>query len=189
VPPTPAKAMTPSPGMAHGPSFRPARPQSREKQTPPVRSRATKPCTHCGGGGGRIVRRQWSGHRRRRAKTGMPCMKLPGRRLSARDFARQVAELEVRVAVLNGLTAPADPSPTWRHKSAQGRERHKPQTTRATEPTATVVFWRQVTRWEPGAGFRGRVAAPHPEIPDPLVRITGTLPRLGCSLVRHAVLA
>jgi hypothetical protein len=131
------------PGMAHGPSFRPARPQSREKQTPPVRSRATKPCTHCGGGGGRIVRRQWSGHRRRRAKTGMPCMKLPGRRLSARDFARQVAELEVRVAVLNGLTAPADPSPTWRHKSAQGRERHKPQTTRATEPTATVVFWRQ----------------------------------------------
>jgi hypothetical protein len=134
VPPTPAKAMTRSRGMAHGPSFRPARPQSREKQTPPVRSRATKPCTHCGGGGGRIVRRQWSGHRRRRAKTGMPCMKLPGRRLSARDFARQVAELEVRVAVLNGLTAPADPSPTWRHKSAQERERHKPQTTRATEP-------------------------------------------------------
>ena len=32
-------------------------------------------------------------------------MKLLGRRLSARDFERQVAEFRVRVAVLNGFTA------------------------------------------------------------------------------------
>ena len=35
----------------------------------------------------------------------MPCVKLPGQRLSARDFDRQLAEFQVRVAVLNGFTA------------------------------------------------------------------------------------
>ena len=35
----------------------------------------------------------------------MHCFKLPGQRLSARDFDRQVAELQVRIAVLNGYTA------------------------------------------------------------------------------------
>lgn len=36
----------------------------------------------------------------------MHCVKLLGQRLSARDFHRQVAEFQVRVAVLNGCTAP-----------------------------------------------------------------------------------
>ena len=35
----------------------------------------------------------------------MPCVKLPGQRLMARDFDRQAAELQVRIAVLNGDTA------------------------------------------------------------------------------------
>ena len=35
----------------------------------------------------------------------MHCVKLPGQRLLARDFDRQVAEFQVRVAVLNGITA------------------------------------------------------------------------------------
>ena len=35
----------------------------------------------------------------------MHCVKLPGQRLLARDFDRQVAEFQVRVAVLNGFTA------------------------------------------------------------------------------------
>ena len=35
----------------------------------------------------------------------MPCVKLPGQRLAARDFDRQVAEFQVRVAILNGFTA------------------------------------------------------------------------------------
>jgi hypothetical protein len=35
----------------------------------------------------------------------MHCVKLLGRRLSARDFDRQVAEFQVRVALLNGFTA------------------------------------------------------------------------------------
>ena len=35
----------------------------------------------------------------------MPCVKLPGQRLMARDFNRQVTELRVRIAALNGYTA------------------------------------------------------------------------------------
>ena len=35
----------------------------------------------------------------------MHCLKLPGQRLVARDFDRQVAEFKVGAAVLNGFTA------------------------------------------------------------------------------------
>ena len=35
----------------------------------------------------------------------MHCLKLLGRRLMARDFDRQVVELQVRIAVLNDYTA------------------------------------------------------------------------------------
>jgi hypothetical protein len=50
--------------------------------------------------------RNWSGyHRRNRVETKMHCMKLLGQWLMARDFDRQVAEVQVRVAILNGYTA------------------------------------------------------------------------------------
>lgn len=48
-------------------------------------------------------------HRRSRAETRMHCVKLPGQRLSAREFDRQAAEFQVRVVVLNGFTAPGMP--------------------------------------------------------------------------------
>ena len=55
---------------------------------------------------GRTIWRRWSGyHRRSRVETKMHCVKLLGQRLMARDFDRQVAELQVRIAVLNGYTA------------------------------------------------------------------------------------
>ena len=55
---------------------------------------------------GRTIWRRWSGyHRRSRDETKMHCVKLLGQRLMARDFDRQVAEFQVRVAVLNGFTA------------------------------------------------------------------------------------
>ena len=55
---------------------------------------------------GRAIWRRWSGyHRRSRAETKMHCIKLLGQRLMARDFDRQIAELHVRVAVLNRFTA------------------------------------------------------------------------------------
>lgn len=55
---------------------------------------------------GRAIWRRWSGyHRRSRAETKMHCIKLLGQRLAARDFDRQVAEVQIRVAILNGFTA------------------------------------------------------------------------------------
>lgn len=55
---------------------------------------------------GRALWRKWSGyHRRSRAETKMYCMKLLGQKLMARDLDRQVAELQLRVAVMNGFTA------------------------------------------------------------------------------------
>jgi hypothetical protein len=55
---------------------------------------------------GRALWRRWSGyHRRSRAETKIHCLKLLGQRLMARDFDRQVAEVQVRVAVLNTFTA------------------------------------------------------------------------------------
>lgn len=54
--------------------------------------------------------RRWSGYNDRgRAETNLHCLKLLGQRLSARDFDRQVAELQVRVAVRNGFTARGTP--------------------------------------------------------------------------------
>lgn len=50
--------------------------------------------------------RHWSGyHRRSHVEAKMNCIKLLGQSLLARDFERQVAELQVRIAVLKGYTA------------------------------------------------------------------------------------
>jgi transposase len=55
---------------------------------------------------GRTLWRKWSGHHRRsRVETEMNCMKLPGQRLMTRDFDRQTAELQVRIAILKRFTA------------------------------------------------------------------------------------
>jgi hypothetical protein len=55
---------------------------------------------------GRAMWRQVTGyHRRSRVETKMHCVKLLGQRLSARDFDRQVAEIQIRAVILNGFTA------------------------------------------------------------------------------------
>lgn len=55
---------------------------------------------------GRAQWRRLSGyHRRSRVETKMHCVKLLGQRLSAREFDRQVAEIQIRAAILNGFTA------------------------------------------------------------------------------------
>ncbi|MGB3246742.1 MAG: IS5 family transposase [Sulfitobacter sp.] len=55
---------------------------------------------------GRAIWRNWSGYyRRSRVETKMHCMKLLGQRLMARDFDRQVAEVQIRIAFMNGYTA------------------------------------------------------------------------------------
>ncbi|MAZ22093.1 MAG: hypothetical protein CMN19_13240 [Roseovarius sp.] len=55
---------------------------------------------------GHILRQRSSGyHRRNRFEMKMHCVKLLGQRLMARDFDRLIAELEVRITVLNAYTA------------------------------------------------------------------------------------
>jgi hypothetical protein len=55
---------------------------------------------------GRAIWRRWSGyHRRSLVETKMRCVKLLGDGIMAREFDRQVTELQVRAAVLNGFTA------------------------------------------------------------------------------------
>ncbi|MEP3848034.1 MAG: IS5 family transposase [Paracoccaceae bacterium] len=55
---------------------------------------------------GRALWRRWSGyHRRSRVETKMHCVKFMGQSLMARDFERQVAEIQIRIAVLNRYTA------------------------------------------------------------------------------------
>ena len=54
---------------------------------------------------GRALWRRWSRyHRRSRVETKMHCVKLMGQSLMARDFDRQVAEIQIRIAVLNRYT-------------------------------------------------------------------------------------
>lgn len=55
---------------------------------------------------GRAIWRRWSGyHRRSRVESKMHCVKLMGQSLMARDLDRQVAEIQVRIAVPNRYTA------------------------------------------------------------------------------------
>jgi len=59
---------------------------------------------------GRMIWRRWSGyHRRSLAETKMHCFKLLGERVRSRDFDRQVAELQIRAAILNRFTALGTP--------------------------------------------------------------------------------
>ncbi|AXT45495.1 MULTISPECIES: IS5 family transposase [Chromobacterium] len=54
---------------------------------------------------GRAIWRKWSGyHRRSLVETKMRCFKLLGERVMARGFDRQVADLQVRAAILNRFT-------------------------------------------------------------------------------------
>lgn len=55
---------------------------------------------------GRTIWKRWSGyHRRSRVESKMHCVKRLGQSLMAREFERQVAEIQIRVAVLNRYTA------------------------------------------------------------------------------------
>jgi hypothetical protein len=58
----------------------------------------------------RTLWRRWSGyHRRSRVETKMHCMKLLGQSFMARDFERQVEEIQIRIAVLHRYTARGTP--------------------------------------------------------------------------------
>jgi len=66
-----------------------------------VRNEALKACGRLG----LTIWKKWSGyHRRSLVETKMHCFKRLGERVMARTFERQVAELHVRVALLNRFT-------------------------------------------------------------------------------------
>jgi hypothetical protein len=55
---------------------------------------------------GRALWRNLTGYNRRsRVETKMHCVELLGQRLSARDFNRQIAEIQICAAILSGFTA------------------------------------------------------------------------------------
>ncbi len=54
---------------------------------------------------GRAIWEKWSGHHRRSwVESKMGCFKRLGERVMARDFDRQVTELQVRASILNWFT-------------------------------------------------------------------------------------
>lgn len=60
---------------------------------------------------GRGIWKKWSGyHRRSLVETKMRCFKLLGEGVMARDFDRQVAELQVRAAIMNSFTQLGTPA-------------------------------------------------------------------------------
>lgn len=60
---------------------------------------------------GRALWRNWSGyHRRSRVEAKMNCIKQLGQRLMAKAFDRQVAEVQIRAAILNRFTALGTPN-------------------------------------------------------------------------------
>ena len=59
---------------------------------------------------GRANWKKWSGyHRRSRVEAKMRCIKLLGERIMARDFDRQDAEVQIRIALMNRFTALGTP--------------------------------------------------------------------------------
>ncbi len=99
------------------PSRRNAKPWKAITAGAVARNEAPRASKHLG----RALWRRWSGyHRRSRVETKMHCVKLLGQWLVARDFDRQVAELQVRIAALNGYTALGIPSHRGRRISLTG---------------------------------------------------------------------
>ena len=59
---------------------------------------------------GRVNWKKWSGyHRRSRVEAKMRCVKLLGERIMARDFDRQDAEVQIRIALMNRFTSLGTP--------------------------------------------------------------------------------
>ncbi len=71
-----------------------------------VRNNALRSCRRLG----RAIWKRWTGyHQRSLVEAKMRCRKLLGERVLPRDFDRQVAELQIRAAILNRLTAHGTP--------------------------------------------------------------------------------
>lgn len=73
---------------------------------PQERNEALRSCRRLG----RAIWKRWTGyHRRSLVEAKMRCLKLLGERVMSRDFDRQLAELQIRAAILNRFTALGTP--------------------------------------------------------------------------------
>ena len=70
----------------------------------------------------------------------MNCIKLLDQGLMARDFDRQVAELQVRIAVLNRYTALGIPITEPVAKSVRGKGKSAQTPICATEPVLSLIY-------------------------------------------------
>lgn len=71
-----------------------------------LRNAALRSCRRLG----RAIWKRWTGyHRRSLVEAKMRCLKLLGERVMSRDFDRQVAELQIRAAILNRFTSLGTP--------------------------------------------------------------------------------
>ncbi len=75
----------------------------------------------------------------------MHCVKLPGQRLTLRDFDRQVAEFQIRVAVRNGITALGIPATEVGGQVRPGKEKPARKPFCAIEPSICTPFNGQIT--------------------------------------------
>lgn len=96
-------AMRPLPCAKRMPSSRPARTPNPGRPSAAARTPAMTFCTGHAGGAGDLEKMERLPSPQS-CRTKMRCFKLLGERVMARDFDRQVAELQVRAAVLNRFT-------------------------------------------------------------------------------------
>ncbi len=75
----------------------------------------------------------------------MHCVKLPGQRLTLRDFDRQVAEFQIRVAVRNGITALGITATEVGGQVRPGKEKPARKPFCAIEPSICTPFNGQIT--------------------------------------------
>ncbi len=76
---------------------------------------------------GRAIWKRWTGyHRRSLAEAKMRCLKLLGERVMSRDFDRQVAELQIRAAILNRFTALGTPLTQRMEQVCPGKGKVRP---------------------------------------------------------------
>lgn len=88
------------------PPRRNGKPWSAQTAGATVRNDALRSCRRLG----RAIWKRWTGyHRRSPVEAKMRCFKLLGARVMSHDFDRQVAELQIKVAILNRFTALGTP--------------------------------------------------------------------------------
>lgn len=111
---------------------------------------------------GWTIWRRWSGYyRRRRVETKMHCVKLLGWFLTDRDFDRQIAEFQVRVAILNchGTARKIDLLEQPTEQTGPGSRRHLSENGNVDQPRQGRQLCSAANIYE-ATGSTGRIVSP-----------------------------